>query len=322
MHIPDGFLSAPVSLASAGLSIAAVGVAVDRTKRRLGVRAVPLLGVTAAFVFAAQTLNFPIAGGTSGHLVGGVLAAALLGPSEAVVVMTAVLVVQCLVFGDGGLLSLGVNVLNMAIVHPLVGFAVYRTLGPRSARGGRFVHARRIACAAFGAWIATIVAAATCAGEIALSGVVAPALVVSAMVGVHAAIGVAEALITALVLATVIRLRPELLESGTSSSRAGSSIALGLIASLALTLFVSPFACAWPDGLERVVERLGIRPAHLQLHLRSLLRDYAIPGLGRSFLSVSVAAAAGTLLAFALCSAVGFWLAPRPTTRAHSASRP
>lgn len=323
MHIPDGFLSAPVSLVSAVLSVAAVGVAAGRTKHRLGTRTVPMLGVTAAFVFAAQMLNFPVAGGTSGHLVGGVLASVLLGPSAAVVAMTAVLVLQCLVYGDGGLLALGVNVLNMAVVHPLVGFAVYRALGPRSAQRARFGQVRCIAAAAFAAWVATVVAAAMCAGEIALSAVVAPAVVFTAMVGVHAVIGVGESLITALVLATVLRLRPELLADGRGQPgrAAASSLVLALVASLALALFVSPFACAWPDGLERVVERLGLKPAHAQLHLHALIGGYSVPGLSGSALSVSVAAIAGTLLAFVLCCALGFWLAPRSAPRA-PASRP
>lgn len=327
MHIPDGFLSAPVSLASALLSSAAVGLAARRARGAqggvVGARAVSRLGVTAAFVFAAQTLNFPVAGGTSGHLIGGVLAAILLGPSTAVVAMTAVLVLQCLVLGDGGLLALGANALNMAVVQPLVGFAIYRILTSRPAPGSRFGDARRISSAAFAAWVATTVAAAACAGEIGLSGIVAPAVVVAAMVGVHAVIGIGEALITALVLAAVLRVRPELLtyEPASPTSTRASSAALALIACVALALFVSPFACAWPDGLQRVVEHLGLRPSHLQLNPRSLLAIHWIPAVAGSPVGASIVLAAGTLLAFALCCGIGFWLAPRSVARAPSASR-
>jgi cobalt/nickel transport system permease protein len=324
MHIPDGFLSAPVSVACAALAAAGVGAAAARARTGAGgatgqgARTIALMGVTAAFVFAAQMLNFPVGGGTSGHLIGGVLAAVLLGPSAAVIVMTAVLVLQCLVFGDGGLLALGANVLNMAVIDPLVGFAVYRVIAGRAAPHAPR-EARRLAGAAFASWAATVVAAATCAGELALSQVGAPAVVLPAMVGVHALIGLGEALITALVLATVMRLRPELLLGGAGAplpaSRVGPIVVLGLTASLSLGLFVSPFACRWPDGLERVVERLGIEPSRAVFTAPAPLRGYAVPGFAGALQTTSLAALAGTLLVFGLCVAVGFWLAPRRATR-------
>jgi cobalt/nickel transport system permease protein len=270
-----------------------------------------MLGVTAAFVFAAQMLNFPVVGGTSGHLVGGVLAAVLLGPSPAIVVMTAVLVLQCLVFGDGGILALGANVLNMGVVHPLVGFAVYRAL-VGSPRRGRWGDARRIGSVAFAGWMATGVAAAVCAGELALSRVVAPVIALSSMVGVHMAIGVGEAVITALVVATLMRLRPDLLDRGSPARTVGTSsiVVPGLAAALALALFVSPFACSWPDGLERAALRLGIAPSQARISLPAPLRDYVVPGLGGRA-TTAVAALAGTLLVFALSAILGLCLAPR-----------
>jgi cobalt/nickel transport system permease protein len=276
------------------------------------------MGVTAAFVFAAQLINFPVAGGTSGHLVGGVLAAVLLGPSAAVIVMTAVLTMQCLVFGDGGLLSLGANILNMGVIHPMVGFAVYKVVvGLPSAR--RPGDVRRVAAVAFASWVATVVAAATCAGELALSGVAAPGLVLLAMVGVHLAIGLGEALITALVVASILRLDRALLERPRAASPLSSSpvVVLGLAASLGVALFLSPFACPWPDGLGRVVARLGVEPARARVSLPVPLRDYTIPGLAGSLWAPSLAAAAGTLLVFGLCCAIAFWLVPR---RARGAS--
>jgi cobalt/nickel transport system permease protein len=326
MHIPDGFLSAPVSLACAALAAAGVGAAATRARAdqaSSGPRGVALIGVTAAFVFAAQLVNFPVAGGTSGHLVGGVLAAVLLGPSAAVVVMTAVLALQCLVFGDGGLLALGANVVNMGLVHPVVGFAVYRLVAGRADSCGQ--EARRIAGAAFASWVATVAAAATCAGELALSRVGASAVVLPAMVGVHALIGLGEATITALVLATVLRLRPELLERarrGGVRAHAGSIALLGLSAASAIALFVSPFACRWPDGLERIVGRLGVEPSRALVSAPAPLRDYTVPRLGGptlTTLATSAAALVGTLLVFGLCVAIGLWLAPRP---ARAAPRP
>jgi cobalt/nickel transport system permease protein len=323
MHIPDGFLSAPVAIACAALSTVAVGAAASRSRALPGSRAIALTGVTAAFVFSAQMLNFPVAGGTSGHLVGGVLAAVLLGPSAAVIAMTSVLAMQCFVFGDGGLLALGANVLNMAVVHPIVGFAVYSAIVGAGSSRAPAGNARRVAGLAFASWVATVVAAVTCAGELALSGVVAPHVVLPAMLTIHLAIGAGEALIAALVLATLLRLRPALvtarrppalpvsslppLSSPSSLPRRSAPIvAMGLTVSLALAVFVSPFACKWPDGLERVAERIGLEPSRLTI---APLEGYVFPGLGGHFSTTSLAGALGTLLAFGLSCALGAWLA-------------
>src|SRR5689334_23795406 len=126
MHLPDGFLDAKTALLSTGAAAAGVSVALRQVRTSLTPRQTPMLGLAAAFVFAAQMLNFPIAGGTSGHLVGGVLTAILLGPSAAVLVLTCVLLVQCLMFADGGLMALGANVFNMAIVSVCSGYGVFR----------------------------------------------------------------------------------------------------------------------------------------------------------------------------------------------------
>lgn len=309
MHIPDGLLTAPVSLAGAGLAGVAVTVATAQTRRALRARAIALLGTTSAFVFAAQMLNFPVAGGTSGHLIGGVLTAVLVGPALAVIAMTAVLILQCLMFADGGLLALGANVLNLGIIHPLAGYAIFRAV--RGQGPGRSSKARLIAANAFGSFSATLLIAATCAGELALSRVAPASMVLWSMLGAHVLIGVGEALITSLVLAALIQLRPELLDSTKFSTPLPSSaIALfGLTLSAALALFVSPFACKWPDGLEHVLTRLGIEPAHAQVSLPAPLREYALPGRD-GLLATALAAVLGTLLVFGLSFGLGFALAP------------
>ncbi len=188
MHIPDGFLDAKTVVATAVLAVIGVGTAVRRAQTHLPPRRVPLLGLTAAFVFAAQMVNFPVAGGTSGHLVGGVLAAVLVGPSGAVVVMATVLIVQCLIFADGGVLALGANIFNMGIVGAVGGYAiyraVYRVLGHDSGR---------LVAVAFAAWCSVVLAAVMVAGELSLSGVVPWSVVLPAMTGVHMLIGVGEA---------------------------------------------------------------------------------------------------------------------------------
>lgn len=323
MHIPDGFLSAPVAAASAALSVAAVTAGARRSRALLGTRAVATMGITAAFVFAAQMINFPIAGGTSGHLVGGVLAAVLLGPSAAVIVMTAVLTMQCLAFGDGGLVSLGANVLNMGVIHPIVGFAIVRLVVGLGGGDTRAPDALRVAAVAFASWFATVVAAATCAGELALSGVAAPDLLLTGMVGVHLATGLGEGLITALVVASVLRLDPALLERRRASGSASplTIVVLGLAVSLGLALFVSPFACSWPDGFERVCARLGIELSHVRLSSPAPLGDTISAHAGSSW-GASLAAGAGTVLVFGLCCAIAFALVPRRGARGQGAASP
>ncbi len=200
MHIPDGILDARTAAAAGGLAVAGLGVALRQARLHLPARKVPLLGLTAAFVFAAQMINFPVAGGTSGHLVGGVLAAVLLGPSAAVIVISAVLIVQCFMFTDGGVTALGANVFNMAIVGTVVGWSVYHVVSRLVT--GLF---GRVLAAAFAGWCGTVLAAIVCAGELAISGTVSGSVALPAMAGIHMLIGIGEGLITGLVLAGIAR---------------------------------------------------------------------------------------------------------------------
>jgi len=207
LHAPDGFLSLPMAAVMWALTIVVLAIAVSRTGRTLDESAVPLMGVTAAFVFAAQMFTFPVFGGTSGHLLGAVLAAILLGPWAATLVMAAVISVQALVFQDGGLVVLGANMFNMGIVGTIGGFALYtavcRVLG-REERG-------RYPAAAIAAWTAVVVGSALIAVELAVSGTSPLALALPAMVGVHAVIGIGEAVITVAALALLHSVRPDLL---------------------------------------------------------------------------------------------------------------
>jgi cobalt/nickel transport system permease protein len=207
LHAPDGFLTVPVALVMWALCLLVLAVAVERAGRSLDERAVPLMGVTAAFIFAAQMVNFPVAGGTSGHLLGGVLAAVLLGPWAATLVMTAVIGVQALIYQDGGLVVLGANIFNMGIVGTLGGYAIYaalcRLLGGE-ARG-------RMPAAAVAAWSAVMLGALAMTLELAISGTSPLAVALPAMLGVHALIGVGEALVTVAALAFIRAVRPDLL---------------------------------------------------------------------------------------------------------------
>ena len=308
MHIPDGFLSARVAAGYGVLSLAGVTAACYRVRRNSGGAKSALLGVSAAFIFAAQMVNFPVAAGTSGHLVGGALAAALLGLPSALIVMTSVLVVQCFVFGDGGLLALGANVFNMALVSCVVGFCCYRLLCGRAPSA-----TRRVAAVAFAAWWATLAAAASCAEQLALSHAARPALVFPAMLGVHALIGVGEAVITSLVVASVLRFRPELFEAEDSRrpSSIGAALArYGLGLAVAVAALLAPLASAAPDGLSRVAAVLGFQ-GRAQAGLSAPLADYRVPGLGLGVLTTVVAGGLGTLLMFGLCWLLALALVPR-----------
>ena len=206
LHAPDGFVSVPIAIAMWAVTVVVVTYAVRQTNRHLDERAVPLLGVMAAFIFAAQMFNFPVIGGTSGHLLGGVLAAVLLGPWAATLVMTAVVAVQALLFQDGGLVIMGANIFNMGIVGTLGGYALYRALC--GLLGGE--ERGRLPAAAVAAWIAVVAGAVAMALQLGASGVVPLELTLPAMVGVHALIGIGEALITVAALGFIAVTRADL----------------------------------------------------------------------------------------------------------------
>lgn len=215
MHIPDGFVSAPVAAATFAASAAACAVATKAASRTLEGKEIALASVTAAFVFAAQMLNFPVLSGTSGHFLGAALAGILLGPALGILVMTLVVVVQCLGFADGGITALGANVLNMAVIGTLVGRWAWRVLAGREVGRGR-----QLAAVAVGCWLSVVVASAACSLELALSGTVplVPSLV--AMVSVHALIGIGEAAISVAVVSLLLASRPDLVPAPAAGKEA------------------------------------------------------------------------------------------------------
>ncbi len=319
MHIPDGFLDAKTASATAALSIAGLGVALKQLRFRLPARRVPLLGLAAAFVFAAQMLNFPVAGGTSGHLIGGVLTSVLLGPSAAVVVLSAVLIVQCFLFADGGVLALGANIFNMAIVGSVGGYGIYR--GVRAVLRGR---RGTIVAVAFASWCATVLAAISCAGQLAWSGTVSWKAAFPAMAGVHMLVGLGEAFITALVIVAVANVRPELVEEAARTSpseRYGEIAAFGLLMVLGVALFVAPFACPWPDTVQNLVSRLGIETKASHPLVAAPFADYHLPGIDSAVSSVALAGAIGTLVVFGLAFVLARLLVPGTKDGTPSAPR-
>jgi cobalt/nickel transport system permease protein len=297
MHIPDGFLDARTLVTAAGLSAVGLAVALRAVRRNLPPRRVPLLGLAAAFVFAAQMLNFPVAAGTSGHLIGAALASVLLGPAAAVVAMTAVLLLQSLMFADGGITALGANLLNLALIAPLVAHGVYvvvRRLAGGDLRG-------TLLATGFAAWCSTLAAALACAAQLAASGVVAMDTALAAMGGVHMVIGLGEAVITMMIVAVVARSRPELLAPAatTTSSTRQATLAYGATAAIGLMILLAPFASSLPDGLEHVAERLGFAGRAVAAQ-PAPLPDYTLLPLADAspWLATVVAGACGALVAF------------------------
>lgn len=295
LHIPDGFLNVPVSLVGWLLAAVFIGLALRQT--RPAEREIPLMGILAAFIFAAQMINFPVAGGTSGHLVGGTLAAILLGPWAAVIVMTCVVGVQALVFQDGGLIVMGFNLLNMAIISPFVGYTVYHWIRRLTAHltNGWLIGA------AVGAWTSVIVAAAACALQLAVSGISALGVVLPAMLGVHVLIGLGEALITVGALAFIRQSRPDLIQPrGSAPARGSSWIAVGLAVALIVT-FLSPLASGSPDGLERVAEDHGFIDTAEDAPYE-IIPDYLVPSIDNEALATIAAGVIGV----AIVATVGF----------------
>lgn len=322
MHVPDGFLGAGTSVATAVAASGVVGVALARSRRELGETGATRAGLTACFVFAAQMVNFPVGAGTSGHLIGGVLAAALMGPWTAVLVLTCVLLVQALLFADGGITALGTNVLLMGAVPSLVAALAWPAL-------------RRwpVAASAVAALVSVPAAALAFSGLYAVGGQVPVPVgtLTAAMVGTHAVIGVGEALITAAVLGAVLAVRPDLVRCAAGRPRASLVVAgadgdrlveadlseapgaaapldvRGVAVALGAAVLVggglSLLASASPDGLESVAARLGFEAtAARPVTAGSPLADYGLAGLGS--VGTVVAGLLGVLVTLAVAYAV------------------
>ncbi len=209
MHVPDGFINAPVSLGAGVVAAAGLAVCLRGARRELDDRTAPLAGLVAAFVFAAQMINFPVASGTSGHLLGGALAAILVGPYTGALCVAVVLVVQGIFFADGGLTALGVNIVNMSLVSTVVGYLIFRGL----LKLLPYAKASIVGSAFTAALVSVPVAALSFIGFYAVGGTTDVSLkaVTVAMVGVHIVIGIGEAVITALTVGSIAAVRPDLI---------------------------------------------------------------------------------------------------------------
>ncbi|MFC8221688.1 energy-coupling factor ABC transporter permease [Streptomyces sp. NPDC057362] len=333
MHVPDGFINAPTSAVTGVVAAGAIAVSLRGARRELDERTAPLAGLVAAFIFAVQMLNFPVAAGTSGHLLGGALAAILVGPFTGVLCVSVVLLMQGILFADGGLTALGVNITDMAIVTTVVAYALFRGLVkvlPRTRRS--------VTVASFVAALVSVPAAAlafTVLYWIGGTTDVAIGKVATAMVGVHVLIGIGEAVITALTVGAVIAVRPdlvygarglqqrlklrvngELVDAPGASGPAPAPAAArshrkvwitGLVASLVLAGFVSFYASADPDGLEKVAADKGIdEKTEEHAAADSPLADYGVKDISDARISGGLAGVIGVGVTVVAGSAV-FW---------------
>ena len=346
MHVPDGFINAPVSAVAGVVAAGAVAVSLKGARRELDERTAPLAGLVAAFIFAVQMLNFPVAAGTSGHLLGGALAAILVGPYTGVLCISVVLLMQGILFADGGLTALGVNVLDMGVVTTVVAYALFRgLLGvlPRTRRS--------VTAASFVAALVSVPAAA-CAFTLIywLGGTtdIAIGKVFTAMVGVHVLIGIGEALITALTVGAVVAVRPDLVhgarglaaplklrvdgelvdapaptpEPAPAHRSTRGLWATGLVTSLVLAGFVSFYASADPDGLEKVASDQGIdKEAKDHAAKDSPLADYGVKEVSDTRLSGGLAGVIGVGATLVAGSGAFYVVSRRRRTQGEEPSR-
>ena len=303
MHIRDGILAPEVCLVAGALSLGAITYSLRRLRFDLEDRAVPLTGMMAAIVFAGQMVNFPLFGlPVSGHLLGGVLAAVMLGPWAGRLAISMVLIVQAVLFSDGGLMSLGANILNMGVVGAWGGYAVYATIRRMLGNGA----AATVSASVIAAWLSVLGAAALFCAEFlcsARSAGVDPRGVLSLMVLYHSLIGVGEALITGAVLSFVLARRADLVPTPNAPGSVGTIgrfAATGLMAALAVAAILAPFKSESPDGLDAAAQNLQFDKLEIE-RPALILDDYAMPvpqPVWWPALPVSVAGIVGTLVVF------------------------
>ena len=292
MHVPDGFINAQVSAATGIISLGTLWAYIRNAKNLVADKLIALTGMMSALIFVLQMINFPIAAGTSGHLLGGALAVIVLGPSLGVICISIVVVIQSLLFADGGLSALGVNVLNMAIITSLTGWFTI-TLWKKLFGESQFT---LISGSVIAGLLSVVFSSIAFVLEYAIGGTVSVPLgnVLIAMISTHLLIGLGEGIITALIVSLLLRVRSDLVyvnskknKSNTLSTSYGVFIAL----ILALTL-VTPYASSSPDGLESVASDFGFEETD---GVVLLLEDYGISSINNNFVSTTLSALLGIL---------------------------
>jgi cobalt/nickel transport system permease protein len=291
MHVPDGFLSAAISILFWALSILALSYALMRTRKELGERQVPIMGVLAAVIFAGQMLNFTVTGGTSGHLLGAAIASILLGPWAAMLVLTCVVAVQALIFQDGGLLALGANIFNMGIVGVFVAYGIFRFMR-RITPDTRW---SMLLAGGLAGWTSIEAASLVCAIQLALSGTSPANIAIPAMGGIHALIGLGEGVITVGALGFLLAARPDLFNKDSAVKGDSKFVWIGGLAIATLLAILSPLASLHPDGLEWVAEQTGFLHTVQDPSFR-IIPNYAFPGISNEALATIIAGIIGMLI--------------------------
>jgi cobalt/nickel transport system permease protein len=308
MHIPDGFIDGATSAGAAVAAVGGLGASLRAGARTLQDKHIPLAGLTAAFVFVLQMLNFPVAAGTSGHLLGGALAAILLGPALGITAVSVVVIVQALLFADGGVSALGLNVFNMAVVTSLVAWIVFRLVVMALPKKPPMV----LLATMTAAWASVVASSVLFSFEYGLGGRggVDTGTVFGAMVGVHALIGIGEGLITATVVGAVMAVRADLVKGvqnydmGVPSPTALGKrtvtgfVVAGLVVAALLVGVVAPIASGDPDGLERVAADTGFLATAEDHAVGGPFADYGLAGVENEWIGTLAAGAVGTVVTF------------------------
>ncbi len=301
LHIPDGFLSAAVAIVGWALAIAAIAYALRQTRGQLGGKQIPLMGVLAAFIFAAQSINVPVGGGTSGHLLGGVLAAIILGPWAAVLIMASVVGVQAILFQDGGITALGFNIINMGVITAFTGHFIYQQLKKIFGESRNSM----LIAGAVGGWLSMMIGASAAGIELAISGTSPLNVALPAMAIVHAVLGIIEAVITVGALTFIYSTRRDLLAIGESAPAQTSAAWVGIGLAVALVVAaLSPLASPDPDGLEKVAAQNNFLDK-AAAPLYNLLPDYTVPFIANEIVGGILAVALGTLIVFSVVFLIG-----------------
>ena len=295
MHVPDGFINAQVSVATGVISLGTLWAYIRNAKNLVADKLIALTGMMSALIFVLQMINFPIAAGTSGHLLGGALAVIVLGPSLGIICISIVVVIQSLLFADGGLSALGVNVLNMAIITSLTGWLTI-TFWKKLFGDSQFT---LISGSVIAGLLSVVFSSIAFVMEYAIGGTVSVPLgsVLIAMISTHLFIGLGEGVITALIISLLLRVRSDLVYANTKkdkSNNLSTSYGIFIVLILSLTL-ITPYASSSPDGLESVASNFGFEETD---GVVLLLEDYGISSVNNNFVSTILSALLGICLLY------------------------
>ena len=290
MHVPDGFMNVTMSAATGVISFGTLWAYIRSAKDLIADKFIALTGMMSALIFVLQMINFPIAAGTSGHLLGGALAVIVLGPRLGLICLSVVVIIQSLLFADGGLSALGVNVLNMAIVTSATSWFIVKYWIKFIGKNKTSI----VSVSVLAGILSVVFSSIAFTIQYAIGGTISIPVgtVLLAMVTTHFIIGFGEGIITALIITLLIRVRPDLIYAYERSDENTTKVSFyGLFIILILLLsLITPFASSSPDGLESVAEEFGFTQTD---GIVLLLDDYGISAVNNEFISTVLSALLG-----------------------------